>query len=560
VSRRWVSGQALGAALGCALVLGTTAAAADSQQISVDPFVNASGQHQTAVEPDSLSVGRTVVAVFQLGRIFDGGASGIGWATSVDGGATWRNGVLPGLTVHQTPAGPYSAVSDPTIAYDAAHGVWIASVLALRDTARDELSSIVVSRSSDGVSWSGPVVVAAEEDRFNHDKNWNVCDSNAGSPHFGRCYTMWTTQPGNNGVLAVSASTDGGLRWSSPTVVGAVRGSGWQPLVQPNGNLVIPYEGEAEIAATRSTDGGRTFSSPRTVAELRVSRVPGMRTPPLPSAELDGAGHIYVAWHDCRFRPGCPGSAPAPNDIVFASSADGVRWSRVRRVRTRPELDGLTHFVPGLAVDATTRGSSARAAVTFYVLTPRNCDGSACLVVPMVVSSGDAGRTWSAPESLASPQPITAYPVSTSGRFLGDYISTSFADGGAVVPVFAAATAPADGGFHQGVFASRLESLAGRGALLRLGAARVAPKTARSGGRVVVTVGVTGGSAGTTVRCAARGVRVQLRRVAARFSGGRTTCIWLVRTSTGGSVRGTVQVLTPEEEATRPFAFRVRAR
>jgi hypothetical protein len=553
VSRRRLSGQALVAAFGCALVLGAPAAAADSQQISTDPFVNASGQHQTGVEPDSLSAGQTVVAVFQLGRILDGGASGIGWGTSVDGGATWRNGVLPGLTVHQTPSGAYSAVSDPTISYDAAHGVWIASVLALRDTPRDVLSSLVVSRSTDGLSWSGPVVVAAEEDRFNHDKNWNVCDSNAGSPYFGRCYTMWTTQPGSNGVLAVSTTIDGGLTWSPPTVVNAVAGSGWQPLVQPNGNLVIPYEGEAEIASIRSTDGGRTFSSPRTVGELRVTRVPGMRAPPLPSAELDAAGRVYVAWHDCRFRPGCAGSAP--NDIVFASSDDGLRWSRVRRVRTRPELDGLTHFVPGLAVDATTRGTSARVAVTFYVLTPRNCTGSACMVVPMVVSSSDAGRTWSAPESLAAPQPITAYPVSTSGRFLGDYISTSFTDGGVVVPVFAAAAAPTDGAFRQGIFASRVERLAGRGPLLRLGAARVT----RTGRRVVVTVAVTGAAAGTSVTCSARGVRVQLRRVAARFSGGRATCVWLVR-STGGWVRGTVQVLAPEEDATRAFAFRVRAR
>jgi hypothetical protein len=546
-------------ALGCALVLGTTAAAADSQQISADSFVNPSGQHQTAVEPDSLSDGRTVVAVFQLGRIFEGGASGVGWATSVDGGTTWRNGVLPGLTVHQTPAGSYSAVSDPTIAYDRAHGVWIASVLALRDTPRDTLSAVVVSRSSDGLSWSGPVVVAPEEDRFNHDKNWNVCDSQTGSPHFGRCYALWTTQPGDNGVLALSTSTDGGLTWSSPTVVGAARGSGWQPLVQPNGNLVIPYEGEAEIAAIRSTDGGRSFGSPTSVGELRTSRVPGMRTPPLPSAEVDATGRIYVAWHDCRFRAGCPGGAP--NDIVFASSADGTRWSRLRRVRTRPELDGLTHFVPGLAVDATTRGSSARVAVTFYVLTPRDCSGSACMVVPMVVSSANAGRTWSAPQSLAAPQPIGAYPLSTSGRFLGDYISTSFADGGAVVPVFAAATAPADGGFHQGIFASRVEALVGRGTLLRLGAARLVPKAPRAGQRVVVTVGVAGATAGTSVLCSARGTRVQLRRVAARFAGNRATCVWLVRSArTGAVVRGGVQVLTPEEDGARAFSFRVGAR
>jgi hypothetical protein len=183
------------------------------------------------------------------------------------------------------------------------------------------------------------------------------------------------------------------------------------------------------------------------------------------------------------------------------------------------------------------------------------------MVTPMVVSSSTAGRTWSTPETLAAPQSVDAYPLSTSGRFLGDYISTSFADGGAAVPVFAAATAPADGGFHQGIFASRIGPLAQRGTLLRLGTARVAPRTPRAGQRVVVTAAVTGASAATTVSCSASATRVQLRRLAARFSGGRATCVWLVRSARAGSrVRGTVQVSSPEEDAARAFSFRVRAR
>src|SRR6202161_569896 len=67
-------------------------------QISSDPFTVPPGQHATEVEPHVLANGITLVSAFQTGRIAPGGATAIGWATSTDGGATWTNGFLPGLT------------------------------------------------------------------------------------------------------------------------------------------------------------------------------------------------------------------------------------------------------------------------------------------------------------------------------------------------------------------------------------------------------------------------------------------------------------------------------
>ena len=150
--------------------------------------------------------------------------------------------------------------------------------------------------------------------------------------------------------------------------------------------------------AVRSTDGGWSFGPAVTVTALRMSPVPGMRAPALPSAEVDAAGRIWVAWQDCRFRPAC--GSGGPNDIVLATSADGLTWSRVTRVPTWPRLDGLTHFVPGLAVDPSAQGSAGRLALAFYALTPRGCVPADCRVVPMFVSSSDAGRTWSPPQTL----------------------------------------------------------------------------------------------------------------------------------------------------------------
>src|SRR5947209_8751951 len=73
-------------------------------QISSDPFTSATctgsntTYHHTEVEPDTYSNGSTIVAAFQVARIYDGGACAIGFATSNNNGASWTSGLLPGLT------------------------------------------------------------------------------------------------------------------------------------------------------------------------------------------------------------------------------------------------------------------------------------------------------------------------------------------------------------------------------------------------------------------------------------------------------------------------------
>src|SRR5215211_6632915 len=108
------------------------------RSIYADGLEAGTGQHASVVEPDTFAVGDTVVSVFQVGRRTNGGADAIGWATSRDGGRTWRSGLLPGVT----PAGGggdarFTHASDPAVAYDPVHGVWLAYVLAL-SPGRDE--------------------------------------------------------------------------------------------------------------------------------------------------------------------------------------------------------------------------------------------------------------------------------------------------------------------------------------------------------------------------------------------------------------------------------------
>jgi hypothetical protein len=409
-----------------------------SLELMRDPFTTPFTQHETAVEPDTFAWGRTIVSVFQLGRHVDGGADGVGFATSRDAGRTWRRGLLPGL----------GHASDPVVAYDAAHGAWLAATLGIGTNGTTELR---VNASRDGVAWRPPVRIQGRED---YDKEWIVCDNSRSSSFRGRCYLAYLSLAADR--LAVRRSSDGGRGWSAPVHLPATADefvNGAFPVVRRNGDLLVLYTeyGSASgysrrIAAVRSTDGGLTFSAPVTVAPLDPVEVWGIRAPQFVSAEVDASGTIYAAWHDC-LSGDC-----AANDIALARSRDGVTWSQPRRVPAGPrEID---HFVPGLAVNPATGGGAAQIAIAYHSL-EQGCSLFICRGVEVwLIRSADGGATWTKPRLLtAEPMPIGWLADTGLGRMLGDYISTSYV-GGRPIPVFALASAPAVSSFRQGIFAA----------------------------------------------------------------------------------------------------------
>jgi hypothetical protein len=269
------------------------AAGASLTQLSFDPFTNPTSQHRTQVEPGSFSNGRRVVSAFQSGRFFSGGASDIGWATSTHRGEAWWQGFLPGMTTFV--GGPYAAVTDPSVAYDAAHHVWLISSVAL--DAQDRGVAVLVNRSRNGLDWSAPVIVAAAGSGEDWDKNWTVCDNTRSSPFFGHCYTEFDDF-GHADQIKMSTSTDGGRTWGAPLDAAAGGlGFGGQPVVQPNGTVIVPTADLVfrSIFAFRSTDGGASWSAAVTVSPVtyRVA-VGALRSGPLPSAGIDANGRVYV--------------------------------------------------------------------------------------------------------------------------------------------------------------------------------------------------------------------------------------------------------------------------
>ena len=140
---------------------------------------------------------------------------------------------MPGLTQWEG-GGPNSAASDAAVAYDAKHGLWMICTLPIGN----EYDTVAVSTSPDGIHWGNPVYVITNRDA---DKNWIACDNTPSSPYYGNCYVEFDN-PDVGDLLYMSTSSDGGQTWSTPqTTAGNNYGIGGNPIVQPNGTVVVGY-------------------------------------------------------------------------------------------------------------------------------------------------------------------------------------------------------------------------------------------------------------------------------------------------------------------------------
>jgi hypothetical protein len=426
----------------------TSSAPSTITQLSSDTFTNSTSQHATQVEPASFAFGSTIVTTAQSGRFQNGGASDIAFATSRDSGATWTTGNLPGLTTYS--GGTFDAVSNASVVFDARHNVWIVASLVV--TSSGDVSSgvaIMANRSTDGgLTWSRPVLVTSAGIAL--DKSWITCDNAQTSPFYGHCYVEWDDYPRND-LIQMNTSTDGGLTWGPPLATAASdTGMAGQPLVQPNGTVIVPIARSGTMAAFRSTNGGSSWTAITTIAMAPFHpEAGGLRPSTFPSAQIDSAGKVYVVWPDCSFRTGC-----TANDLVMSTSTNGTTWSPVVRIPIDPTTSSVDHFLPGLGVDVTTAGATAHLGLTYYFYPVSNCTAATCQLEVGFISSVDGGSTWGTPTTLAGPMNLSWLPSAIGGQMLGDYISTAFSAGTAH-SFFVVASAPTGGVFNQALFTAR---------------------------------------------------------------------------------------------------------
>ena len=295
------------------------------------------------------------------------------------------------------------------------------------------------------------MVVNASGD-FN-DKNWTVCDDTASSPFYGHCYTEFDDFTKLN-LVQMSTSTDGGKKWgAAKTTPDNACVIGGQPVVQPSGTVVVPIDDclESSILSFRSTDGGNTWSTPVRAALILNDGHPGnIRSPDLPSAEVDKSGRVYVTWTDCRTENFCNSGN---NDLLLITSDNGINWSLPKRIPTSSvgctTASCVDILIPGLAVDRSTSGKHAHLAVAYYTFPTifsspvAFCNPSTCQLNVGFISSADGGDHWSSPVQLAGPMTLTWLPLTTQGFMVADYISTSIVPGADnATPVFEVAKAP----------------------------------------------------------------------------------------------------------------------
>jgi hypothetical protein len=422
-----------------AVAAGGAPVPAVSRPISSDTLTGGGAEHATEVEPGAAAWHGTVVAAFQVGRYRGGAAEAIGYAVSRDAGLTWRHGVLPRLTT--TTGGRFLRASDPTVAYDASHRRWLVASLVI--TAGE--SGIVISGSQDGRRWGAPTVASLIGNGPNgiaHDKEWLACDNWASSRFRGRCYLSYSDITGRR--LVMRTSTDGGRTWSEAVAppdnagrrgVDSPAAPGVQPVVLPDGTVVIPFYDVDGMAAVRSTDGGASLSTQVPVAASSFAPVDGLRAAPLPSAAIGADRQVVLAWSNCA-SPSC-----AADDIVFTRSPDGLNWDAPKRVPLGPGA----HVIPAIGADPARRG---RLALVAYTVTASG-------LRPVFVSSRNGGATWSHVTPLsARPVPL-AWLAASSGAMVGDYVAVPFAAGRGV-PVFALAQRPNGGLLHEAIYAASL--------------------------------------------------------------------------------------------------------
>jgi hypothetical protein len=467
-------GVLLGAALAAVLVLWAAPARANTYAASTptvasfgatDPFAgctadNAAAQESVlgsvlypAAEPEPQAAVNPVnplniAGAYHEDRWSDGGDRGLASSATHDGGVTWTQTVVPGIT--KCSGGKFDRASDPWVSFGPTgtlYGIWL--VFDVFDTD----NGILVSKSTDGgTSWSPPITV--NEDQTNGDDKESIT---ADPYNANNVYAVWDRFLAPPSLRAsdmgrfhaqsfvqqayFSRTTNGGASWEAPRVLynpGTQAGTiGNIITVLPNQNHTLvdgfiqfathkaPIRG-ASIAINRSFNQGQTWEKKATIISRIDPNYLGPFDPDNPSQFIRGGelpafavnsatGVLYAVWEDDVTSPGI-------DEIRFSQSSDGgSTWSvpiKINQTPTNIPLGDQQAFTPEVSVAA-----DGTVGVTYYDL--RNNTSAPGLTTDywMIHCHGSCSSpgSWAGNETHVGGPFDLEQAANAGGYFLGDY-------------------------------------------------------------------------------------------------------------------------------------------
>jgi len=193
-----------------------------------------------------------------------------GWVyVSFNGGATWTNIQVPGLTVQTGAEGvfkQFDAAGDPALAIGPDGTVYYANIVFNRGS---PASGIAMSVSHDGgLTWGAPnMVTHTSTANFFHDKEFIAAGPD------GRVVVTWTRFDSTSSPIVMAFSNNHGQSWNRAGSPVSDRAhpfnQGSFPQFATDGTLYVAYEGaspttgfatDATVLA-RSTDDGLSFTT-----------------------------------------------------------------------------------------------------------------------------------------------------------------------------------------------------------------------------------------------------------------------------------------------------------
>jgi len=294
--------------------------------------------------------------VMTLWRDFRLGYRRVAHGVSYNEGQTWSDTLITRVDNYW--------YTDPIIKGDQYGNFYLMTMTITSDKVYEDFN--LWKSTDNGASWSEPIYLFGETTGYQEDKECLAIDRTGGI-YDGNMYVGWTRFPLPTSIMSMR-STNGGVSWEDPIVVGSPDLSEWGaghfafPLVDAYGNIYVVFQSWLETGEdyqecqriVKSTDGGQTFTEPEVILETEyINEAPGpihVYNAVCMDADITNGpyrGNIYLTVPN-----GIEEGSYFHSDILFMKSSDGGdNWTSPLRINDDPMGQPVWQFHPFITVN-----------------------------------------------------------------------------------------------------------------------------------------------------------------------------------------------------------------